>query len=77
VRRLVEVASVELNELSSLSVDPAWYDAPETWHSFVGAIDLSTARADDVELWDELGALIAAAGAAPAPPADAASVAGV
>jgi hypothetical protein len=68
---------VELNELSSLSVDPDWYDAPETWHSFVGAIDLSTARADEVELWGELGALIAAAGAAAAPPADTAPVAGI
>ena len=67
---------MDLDELSPLSVDPAWYDAPETWHSFVGAIDLSTARADEVELWGELGALIAAAGAAIAPPADTVPVAG-
>ncbi|HEY6379543.1 MAG TPA: hypothetical protein VI316_10230 [Candidatus Dormibacteraeota bacterium] len=68
---------MDLNELSPLSVDPAWYDAPETWHSFVGAIDLSTARADEVELWGELGALMAAAGAAPASPKAAVPVAGI
>ncbi|HEY6378998.1 MAG TPA: hypothetical protein VI316_07440 [Candidatus Dormibacteraeota bacterium] len=67
---------MDLNDLSPLSVDAAWYDAPETWHSFVGAIDLSTARADEVELWGELGALIAAAGGGAASP-DPVSVAGI
>lgn len=70
---------MELNEMAPLSVDPAWYDAPETWHSFVGPIDLSTARADEVEVWGELAAVRQVSGASAAdadPVAVAASLAG-
>ena len=48
---------MDLKEMAPMSVDPTWYDAPETWHSFVGPIDLSTARADEVEVWGELAAV--------------------